>query len=239
MSTPDPARKFRSLLKRLKVDHPEADASPPAAPALEGCDTGVALLIHSFFLWEAAHPQAVAAMKRVAAEIVDSNELRVCVPEELARLLGPRYPRVQERTERLLASLQDLYIREHDISMTRLAGMPKRDAKTYLDSLQGMVPFVSARVQLLWLGCHAFPVDVRLAHYLHAEGVASEAETPEAVEAWLERQVRAGEALGAYLLIERGCEAAGVKPPRKRPAKKPAAKDRAKTDSKRPAANKP
>ncbi|MBX3363801.1 MAG: hypothetical protein KF866_03465 [Phycisphaeraceae bacterium] len=218
MSAADPGRKLKALLKKLKAAHGEPVPQP--VHLFADCEALLGLLVQSFLVWEASTAQAGSAIKRIVSQVVDCNELRVCVPEELVRLLGPRYPKGEERAERLLASLQDVYTREHEIALGSLGSMPKRDAMHYLMSLRGMAPFVASRVGLLGLGVHAVPIDDRLCAYLMAEGVAIADQTPAGLAGWLERQLRAGEAVEAYLLIEEGCDKAPAAKPRAERTKK-------------------
>jgi hypothetical protein len=134
--------------------------------------------------------------------MVDYNEMRVALVDELAGVLGERYPRAMERSARLRSSLNDLYKREHAVTLERVAGMPKRDARTFLESLEGMPPFVAARMILLSMGGHAFPLDERTHKALQEEGAVPADLMLADAAGWLERQFRAGEATEPYLLIE-------------------------------------
>lgn len=200
MTSPDPARKLKALLKA------QAAAGPVTHEPVQifaGLERGVSELLFAFLLWEASQPSALGAARRLVSELVDCNELRVCTPEDVARILGPRYPRGLERAERLIAALNAVYAKEHEVSLAPVSAMPKRDARAALDALDGMVPFVSARLMLLVHGGHVFPADERLADYLKGAGVIVEGD----LSGWIERQFRAGELIEPYLLIERGCEA--------------------------------
>ena len=86
--------------------------------------------------------------------------------------------------------------------LAHLVETPKRDARASLDAIDGMTPFVAARVCLVALGAHAFPLDARLAQRLSKEGVCTSGDDPDAVAGRLARHFRAGQAESAYLLIE-------------------------------------
>ncbi len=199
MSAPDPAKRLAALVRRLRSDAGDAVYTPPSA---EGHDPLVLEFIQSFLAWEAGSAKAEAALRRVLHAVVDYNELRVCLPDELARVLGERYPRAMERSARLRAALNDIYRREHAVTFQPLTVMPKRDARLYLESLEGAPPFVAARMTLLTLGGHAFPVDERLLEALREEQAVPADLQLDHAESWLERQFRSGEAPSAYLLIE-------------------------------------
>lgn len=204
MSAPDPAKRLTSLVKRLRTLHSGeiAMAHGVAGTPPDWADPLVDELVYSFLIWETNSAHAKAALRRLRESVVDYNELRVCLPDELAVMLGDRYPRALERAQRLHASLTDLYRREHVITLSHLTSAPKREARVYLESLDGSPPFVSARLMLLCFAGHALPVDERLRDLLAAEGVADPASAPETVSAWLERHVRAPDAVLTHTLLQ-------------------------------------
>src|SRR5690606_23454474 len=61
------------------------------------------------------------------------------------------------------------------VTLERLSANGKRDARSYIESLEGIVPFVAARTLLLCYGVHGVPVDEQLRTCL-AEAGAVEAE---------------------------------------------------------------
>ncbi len=204
MTSTDPTRRLTSLLKRLRSEHPDLASEPASslAPVPEWADAVLDEFLLSFLMWESTTAKARAALRRIRECVVDYNELRVCLPHELSELMGERYPRAQERTERLHAALTDLYKREHAMSFARLADAPKRDALSYLTSLEGVPPYVASRVLVVSLGGHAVPVDERLVALLVAEGVVESGATAESAASWLDRHVRAPEALPTHLLLQ-------------------------------------
>jgi len=163
----------------------------------------------SLLVWEAGHSKAAGAAKRIAASIVDCNELRICLEDDITGLLGVRYPRCRERAARLRSALNAIYEREHAVSLEHLATMPKRDARAYLASLDGTPPFVASRVSLLSLGAHAFPLDGRLQALLTKANALAPELSLEAAAAWLERQFRAGEVETTYLMLEEWSDVKG------------------------------
>jgi hypothetical protein len=149
----------------------------------------------------------------------------VCLTDEVAQMLGERYPNARERAHRLRASLNELYRREHGVTFEAVLTMPKREARAFIASLEGVPPFVAARVTLLELGGHAFPVDDRIRGELAEEGI--EAGDVESLGSWLERQVRGGEARRAYLAMEAWLERRAV-------ARRASGEDKSPRKSKRP-----
>jgi hypothetical protein len=216
LSPPDPAKKLAALIRKLRAGR----AEPPSDTAMEGCpaasDRLLWQLVFSFLAWESSCVKASLAIRRLHTAVVDYNEMRVALADELAGMIGDRYPRVMERSARLRSALNDLYKREHAVCLERISGMAKRDARIYLESLEGTPPFVAARLLLLSLGGHAFPLDTRLQKALLEEGAVPPDLALTDASGWLERQFRAGEAAEAYLLLEEWMNDRPVPKPPKR-----------------------
>jgi hypothetical protein len=196
----DPAKKLHTLVKRLRTDYAEA-AKCPLDCCPDGHDPLLWQLIFSFMCWEATTAKAAPATKKLHCSVIDYNEMRVCLPDELVGMIGDRYPRATERVQRLRATLNELFRREHAVTLHHLPDMPKREARTYLDTLEGLPPFVAARMMLLNFGGHAFPLDERIYLTLLEESAIPEGDYEE-LSSWLERTFHAGEALEPYLLLE-------------------------------------
>ncbi len=214
MTGPDPTRRLASLLRRLRTRYGEPDAESCPGASCDDTDPLVHELVYSYLLWEAMAGQAKTAFRRLIESVVDYNELRVCLTDELVAMIGERYPLARERCARLRATLNDLYRREHLLTLRHLVEAPKRDAKHYLDTLEGMPAFVSARVTLVCLGGHAMPIDERLRERLVKAGVVEDPTSADSLAGWLERQVRAGEALATYRLLRTWADDDAARPRR-------------------------
>lgn len=195
-----------ALLASLAESHDPASLPAPPEPP-EWSEPLLRDLIYAFLIWEASAGQASTAMRRIESSVVDYNELRVYLAEEIVRLIGERYPRSRERAERLKAALQEIFEREHTLSLEHLREISPEEARSYLDALEGMPPFVSARVTLLSLGGRAFPVDGRICALLVGQSVCEARTTLEGIAEWIESQLPATEAPAAYNLMEAWCEA--------------------------------
>ena len=183
-----------------------ADDPGYRGPAVPTGDEIVDELIYSFMHWEAGGEHARGAMERFGGTFVDANELRVCHPSEIASVLGVRFPKGLERAERLAAALRGIYDRENVLALQTLREKSKRDARAYLESLAGVPRFVAARIVLLRLEGHAFPLDRRLMAMLKAEGVAVGTTNPDQACGPIERAVRAVNARDVYLALEHHCQ---------------------------------
>lgn len=226
MTAPDPSRQLAELLEGLASPpeptdlHTLATPEPPPGQA----DPILAQLLFSILLCDTAHAQAQVAMARLRDEVVDCNELRVCTRPELASMLGSRFPRAAERADRLRAALNDIYLREHALRLDHLTESTKRQARTYIESIEGVPPFAASRTLLLELTVHAFPVDARITALLADHRIVPARLAPQTVATKIERLIRAGQARDAYLLIEHWCQ---------HNAKQPRTSQRTKTKTKR------
>lgn len=200
MSSGDAALKLRELLAKLEGCVVPAPAAPAATA--QGVEAGTHLLLYSFLLWESEPACAAGALSRLYAEIIDPNELRVALPEEICAWCGSTDGRARERAARMRACLNDIYRREHGVTLARLGALSKREAREYLDSLEGIPSFVAARVSLLGFGSHAAPLDDRLWRMLESQGAIDGAADLLEAERWLERHVRASESERVALLLE-------------------------------------
>ncbi len=202
----DHAAKLQSLIKRLGTSE---DADTPSYPRFQ-CKPDESMtdpvcdeLIWAYLVWEAGEKRAGALAAKLCETFVDLNEFRVCLTSELTSFFGQTYPRAAERSDRMRATLNDIYNREHEVNLKSLTSMNKREAKSYLDSLEGIPSYVVNRTFLLGLGGHAFPLDERLLKFLTAENVITDDETVDSGSSWLERQIRSGDAAPAFIAIEK------------------------------------
>ena len=187
------AKKLNALLKKI------GDVTPPEFPSPT---EPVAVLVMSMLMWESTTDKALAAYARLMEHVVDFNDLRVCMPHETMDIIGSRYPRVLDRCQRLRAILRNIYLREHAVSLDGLSDTGKRDAKKYIESLEGIVPFAASRVLLLSFQTHGVPVDDQLrTQLIEAEASDSSLEIPE-LSSWLSAQIRAEEGVAAHYALQ-------------------------------------
>ena len=135
-----------------------------------------------------------AAVERLLAAAVDWNEIRVSSPADLRHAIGAAIPEPLEAAERLVRALQALYDAENQLSLERLKTIPRREARQFLDGLDGMDPHAVAAVVLWGLGGHAIPVNDPLLGALQEADLVHPDATRAEVQAFLERHVSADEA---------------------------------------------
>lgn len=204
-------------------------------PFFESERSGIEQLIYAFLLWETTRQRANAAFKRIVESFVDFNDLRVARPRDLSESLGKTYPLAEERCVRMLTVLNEIYLREYAVSIDSVLEGSKREAKKYLDSLEGMTGFVSARVMLYGAGAHAIPVDNRLLKVLASLEVFDDDVTVEDATGSIERAVKAADGQSAadrlQQLSDLGSKVKGSSA-KKKPAKTKKKVSKKKTSSK-------
>lgn len=227
-------KKLNGIIKKY------APAAPPEFP--DG-DDPVAIMIQSFLMWESTTDKAMTAYQRLLDSVVDFNDLRVCMPFEIADIIGTRYPLAMERSERLRATLRDVYLREHIVNFDALKDTGKRDIKKYFDSLDGITPYVASRVLLISFGVHGLPVDEQLRSRLIEKDVVQTNLDVTGLANWLSRQIKADDSLDAHFAFQAWMDATRGKSGRSPASKKKttstkgSGSDNSKSSNKKTAAN--
>jgi len=189
----DKLKSFNALLRTIKSTY-KVEEPPARNPVTE--------LVIGFLQWEATQEMAEDAFGRIMAVMVDINELRVTYDHETLGLIGPSYPRAEERIARMREALNEIYIREHAVDLATIHSVGKKDQRAYIQSLPGVPPYVASHLMLVSYGIHAMPVDEKLVGQFVSEGIADAGAAPEEVETMLLRQVKANDALKTYLLLQ-------------------------------------
>ena len=202
-------KKLAALLKKLQPAS-EHDLPTGLEPTTQ--------LVLSFLNWETTRKNADAAFEKLMAQLVDINELRVTLEPELAAIIGEDYPLALHRLVRLRETLHAIYRREHDIQMASIADKGKKEQRAYLDSLPAAPSYVTSGVMLLAFGGHAMPVDTKMASLLAREGIVEAGASPQEVEAFLLKHVRADEAVEAYRKLQAWADESRVQPDASGPA---------------------
>ena len=171
-------------------------------------EDGVAVMVHAWLLWESNSEQASTAMEKLLAARVDFNELRVSLPHETASVIGKRYPRIEDRLRGLRESLHALYLSRHQLSFDHLKEKGKREIKAEIEGLDGMNPFVAARLLRILFDVHAMPADDQLSALLHEHGVINEPAEPEHIASWLASSVKSNDAVSAMAALQQAVDSA-------------------------------
>lgn len=184
------------LASFLKKHHAAGQAAKAAcAPATTDL---VELFVHSYLLWQAPSKDATAALGRLKSSFIDWNDMRVSLVSDLVDVIGGRYWRAWDRMSRMRDALNDVYRREHKVSLERLRPLIKKDAVSYMETLRGMVPFVANRVLLVGIDFHGVPLEEFGLQMLQQAGALPAGTSLAEASGWVTRHVKAEEALAAH-----------------------------------------
>ncbi len=145
--------------------------------------------------------EAQRAIDQLLATMVDWNEIRVSRPSEINDAMGNPDSKRLAPCQRLITVLQSIFDRENTLSLDRLKHLGRREARQYLEELDGAGEYAVASVVLWSLGGHGVPVDDRLLKELQAADLVHPAATRAEVQAFLERHIVAAEAKEFCLIM--------------------------------------
>ena len=199
-----------------------------------GVTDATQVLIQSFLVWEWNGSRASSTWARMVEDVTDLNELRVTVVDDYLEYFGGGCPRAEERADRLRATLRGVFHREHSTDLSGPAGGPKKEFREYLDSLEGMTPFVAARTALIAAGSHAVPVDERTLRLLVKSGVVDADASIDSASQTMSRLVTAAQGLETHLALQMLSEKERATPVMDLPgtvAEEPSSKKKSKSSS--------
>ena len=188
------AEQLKSLCRRLTRDH-KNDAKPPQEP--------LKALVRSAMTYDVSDSRADDAVKAIEKEFVDLNEMRVATDLEIQELLGVRYPEIEKRVGMITQALNNIFEREHTLSLDRLKTVSKREARQFLKELPDIHPFVDAYVMLYGFEGAAVPVDEKIAAFLREEEVFDEKTALDEGQRFLEHNLKAEECHEFFATVRR------------------------------------
>ena len=188
------ADELKALTKRLLREYKPAEKQP---------QDPLHALVRAAMSFDVPDARAEEAMRLIDREFVDLNELRVATELEVQELLGTRYPAIERRVTMITQALNDIFEREHTLSLDRLKAVSKRDARQFLRELPDIHPFVEAYVMLFAFDGHAFPVDDETLGYLREQDVVEEDAGLEESQRFLEHQLKAEECHDLFTALRR------------------------------------
>lgn len=178
------AEELKSLCRKLVREYKPEDRAPQEA---------LKALVRAAMTFDVSDSKANDAMKVIDKEFVDLNELRVATELEVQALLGVRYPGIERRVTMITQALNNIFEREHTLSLDRLKEISKRDARQFLRELPEIHPFVEAYVMLFSFDGHTFPVDDRIVAYLVEQEIVEEGTSLEDAQKFVEHHLKAEE----------------------------------------------
>jgi endonuclease III len=188
------ADELKSLLKKLIKDVKPQPQEPTDA---------LHALVRGAMSYDVPDSRADEAMKAIDREFVDLNELRVATDLEIQEMLGSRYPQIDKRVAMITQSLNNIFEREHTLSLERLKTIPKKDARAFLRELPEIHPFVESYVMLFALDGACVPTDGETVTVLTEHGVLEPETTLDDAQKFIEHAVKADECYEAYVSLRR------------------------------------
>ncbi len=180
------ARRVKRIINSVKS---QGDKAPQPTE-----DTVTDHLLLAVLMRFANDATALAAYKRLREHTVDLNELRVTPIAEMIDLLGPSFPNSKVAAEAVLRALGAVFNRCHHLDLSFLRKMGRREARTYLETLDGMDPFSAAFVAQRALEHHTVAVDERVLAWLREQNAIPAETTQAEAQALLERVVSPAQA---------------------------------------------
>jgi endonuclease III len=180
---------LRSFAKKMIRDY----KAPPKEP-----QTALKALVRGAMSFDVPDDKAEGAMKAIEREFVDLNELRVATELEVQEMLGQRYPKIEERVTLITQALNNIFEREHTLSLDRLKDISRRDSRQFLRELPGIHPFVEAYVMLFAFEGHTFPIDESMLDVFRDEEVVEESATLEEAQKFIEHHLKDSECYELY-----------------------------------------
>lgn len=157
--------------------------------------------------------KATVLFKRICQSMVDLNELRVTPPRELAELIGTNVSLAEEKAERIVSALNAIRQRQDTLDLSFLKQRGRREAREYLESIEGVGRSAAAWVMIHSLGGHAVPVDDLTLYVLRKEEVVDPSADAAEVQGFLERHVAAADCRVFATLLNAHVVHAGARVP--------------------------
>jgi endonuclease III len=186
---------LRALMKRLVKEYKPEDREPQEP---------LKALVRGAMSFDVPDSRASDAMRAIETEFVDLNELRVATDLEIQELLGVKYPEIQRRVEMITRSLNNIFEREHTLSLDRLKTVSKRDARQFLRELPDIHPFVEAYVMLYGFDGHSFPIDDEMLGFFRDQGIVEDATPLDEAQRFVEHHLKAEECHDLFASLRAG-----------------------------------
>jgi endonuclease III len=201
----DYARHLKQLFHQLIRKHGKPVTPEPTDPLEQ--------MIIAILGGNTSHHKALVAFRKLREQMVDLNELRVTPVTELARTIGSAIPHAEMKAQRIVEVLNDIRRRHDTLDLSFLKQRGRREAREYLESLEGVDRATAASVTLFSLGGHAIPVDDLTLQVLRKEEIVDPAADAAAVQSFLEHHISASDSMTFSLLLDRHVASRGVKLP--------------------------
>ena len=207
-------------------------------------DDPVEAVIYGILSERVSERQAQAAWKRSKKHFVDLNDLRVARPDEIYDLFGKETDDIREIGLVLAKVLFSVFDKHHEMTLSSLRDMGKRQARQELEELNGISSFALGYCMLMGLDAHAIPVNERMVLYLQAHELVDPKADVSAIEGFLGKQISAKDTMEFFALLRQESDSlplskgAGKKKTKKKTTKKKTTKKVTKKTTQKKAAKK-
>jgi len=212
MYHPTSARTVLSKLKRMY-----------GAPERPAQTDPVEQIVLAILAYNEPLDKAQAILHKFKSYYVDFNELRVAQPGELAGHMGPSSVQTMAKAKRIQSVLQAIFDRENTFDLKFLQSKSKHELESYFSQVPGTDNYLLASVILRCCDRQAFPLDEKMLSACKELGLTEGEVNLEAMQAYLERQLKSGESYAFCCLLKKySCQEATRMERIKKAAKKKA-----------------
>ncbi|HOW71339.1 MAG TPA: hypothetical protein PKY77_12115 [Phycisphaerae bacterium] len=190
---------YAKRIKRLYHDLVSKYGKPAAVESVDPLEQ----LVIGILAIDSTETKAQAVYRKITQQMVDLNELRVTPALELAEMIGDSVPHATDKARRIVEALNAVRRRQDTLDLSFLKQRGRREAREYLESLDGVPRAAAASVVLFSLGGHAIPVDDLTLYILRKEEMINPAVDGLEAQAFIERHITAAEAAVFALLLSR------------------------------------
>ena len=193
--------KIKSLYRSLKREY--------SKPEKVIYDEPLEALIYGIISENMSESAAQSAIKSIASNFVNFNDLRVSLEEEIVEMLGQDTPEIRNTVFVLKKVLGNLFRKYNKVSLAELKKIGKRQAKKILEQMEGVSNFAVNYCMLTSLGGHAIPLTARMTEYLRSNGLIHPEADEQEIEGFLTRQISAANGYEFYALLRGHSESDG------------------------------
>jgi endonuclease III len=192
------SKKVQKLYRSLKRNSPAVQKVTYEEP--------VDALVYAIISTELSEATAQSAIKRLAENFVDWNDLRISRAEEIIEALGPEVSAARDIASALTAALRTIFSKYNMVSLKALYKMSKRPAKVFLDKIDGTSRFVVDYCMLTSLHGHAIPLTKKMIEFLKSNELVHAEANEEEIEGFLAKQISAENAYEFYAFLRHQSE---------------------------------
>ena len=193
--------KIKSLYRSLKREY--------SRPEKVVYDEPLEALIYGIISENVSESAAQSAIKSIASNFVNFNDLRVSLEEEIVEMLGRDTPEIRDTVFVLKEVLGNLFRKYDKVSLEALKKIGKRPAKKILEQMEGVSNFAVNYCMLTSLGGHAIPLTARMTEYLRSNELVHPDADEQEIEGFLVRQISAVNGYEFYALLRGHSESDG------------------------------